>query len=532
MTLFDYDWASANDEIGRGARCALRPCLRVHLACLRVQQLVQNSGMRLRLLPGQHKRCNACLPLFTMHHLCSVREDSGPAAGADPGPLAGCGLRECARLLSMPHRSWCPSCRWRWLWAVARPQYGIARQGMAWHGMAWHGMPPPHLSSFPCPHGAGERELADAKGDMKKRDRALVAAAKPLRGGSTKKCQLHIRVGGKRAGCKTCTGSAEGCHAGVHDPRLCCLLACIPLGASIHGMHPVRLQATYCTFTDAEEKLIVRGQRQGMAAVLDSQEVRQGPARGSLGLHGLARAALAPCVHGALCPIRSALLGCSFPASAAHTLAHHPCPPAPLAGSSAGPRHQPQPAPPAAERHGGGARGARRGAAPLLPLRPPLSVRLQPCWWHCGASCGQPKLLSSACRLAPSPLPCDMPCAQRAQPRLPPSCSCMHGNHRGASLSCPSPARAWCGRAARRSSSRQPRHPSAAASRCAAAAAAVAAAPAAAGHKCRHAGQHVAAFACPYTRLSNAHPPGPCLPACPAPPRSLTSRWRWRWVRS
>lgn len=32
------------------------------------------------------------------------------------------------------------------------------------------------------------------------------------------------------------------------------------------------LQATYYTFTDAEEKLIVRGQRQGMTAVLDSPE--------------------------------------------------------------------------------------------------------------------------------------------------------------------------------------------------------------------------------------------------------------------
>lgn len=30
---------------------------------------------------------------------------------------------------------------------------------------------------------------------MRKRDRAMVAAAKPLRGGSTKRCQLHIRVG-------------------------------------------------------------------------------------------------------------------------------------------------------------------------------------------------------------------------------------------------------------------------------------------------------------------------------------------------
>ncbi|PRW58761.1 DNA polymerase kappa [Chlorella sorokiniana] len=70
-----------------------------------------------------------------------------------------------------------------------------------------------------------EKELADAKGDMRKRDRAMVAAAKPLRGGSTKRCQLHIR-------------------------------------------------ATYYTFTDAEEKLIMRGQRQGMAAVLDSAEGR------------------------------------------------------------------------------------------------------------------------------------------------------------------------------------------------------------------------------------------------------------------
>ena len=30
---------------------------------------------------------------------------------------------------------------------------------------------------------------------MRKRDRAMVAAAKLLRGGSTKRCQLHVRVG-------------------------------------------------------------------------------------------------------------------------------------------------------------------------------------------------------------------------------------------------------------------------------------------------------------------------------------------------
>ncbi|KAL4425484.1 hypothetical protein ABPG75_009500 [Micractinium tetrahymenae] len=70
-----------------------------------------------------------------------------------------------------------------------------------------------------------EEELKAAKQDMSKRDKAKVAAAKPLLQQSTKGCQLHVKV-------------------------------------------------TYHAFSDAEEKLIVAGRQQGMQAVLNSPQGR------------------------------------------------------------------------------------------------------------------------------------------------------------------------------------------------------------------------------------------------------------------
>lgn len=126
---------------------------------------------------------------------------------------------------------------------------------------------------------------------MRKRDRAMVAAAKPLRGGSTKRCQLHIRVGWQwevghiemmRQLCETrwlLAGSWTVGHASFTPSHHCTPSighGSLPILTQLHAPTP---QATYYTFSDAEEKLIMRGQRQGMAAVLDSPEVRWGTSR-------------------------------------------------------------------------------------------------------------------------------------------------------------------------------------------------------------------------------------------------------------
>lgn len=55
--------------------------------------------------------------------------------------------------------------------------------------------------------------------------------------------------------------------------------ASLPFLTQLQLHAPTHPQATYYTFSDAEEKLIMRGQRQGMAAVLDSPEVRWGTSR-------------------------------------------------------------------------------------------------------------------------------------------------------------------------------------------------------------------------------------------------------------
>ncbi|KAL4421096.1 hypothetical protein ABPG77_009623 [Micractinium sp. CCAP 211/92] len=70
-----------------------------------------------------------------------------------------------------------------------------------------------------------QKETAAAKQDMRKRDKAKVAAAKPLLQQSTKNCQLHLKV-------------------------------------------------TYFAFTDAEQKLIVGGRQQGMQSVVNSPQGR------------------------------------------------------------------------------------------------------------------------------------------------------------------------------------------------------------------------------------------------------------------
>ncbi|KAI3438809.1 hypothetical protein D9Q98_001226 [Chlorella vulgaris] len=72
----------------------------------------------------------------------------------------------------------------------------------------------------------GDKDMAEQKGELGKRDRAKIAAARPFLKGSTKNCQLHI-------------------------------------------------EATYQPFTDAEEQLIKRGQRDGLQKLFDSPEGRE-----------------------------------------------------------------------------------------------------------------------------------------------------------------------------------------------------------------------------------------------------------------
>lgn len=107
MILYDYDWASANDEIGRGEwqgdgpqqcpfRCygaSVAGCLGL-LPPLRVLNHVPCWASSLACLP-RYARFPALPPTSTPP--CSVCAHPGPAAWPNPGPVAGCGLRECAQ---------------------------------------------------------------------------------------------------------------------------------------------------------------------------------------------------------------------------------------------------------------------------------------------------------------------------------------------------------------------------------------------------------------------------------------------------
>lgn len=105
-------------------------------------------------------------------------------------------------------------------WASANDEIGRATLKIA-------DLPPGQSQDLWLDVGSqGEEEMAAAKQDMGKRQRAEVAAAKPFTKRSTKKCKLHVK-------------------------------------------------ATYLAFTDAEEKLIVQGRKQGMRRMLDSPQGRQ-----------------------------------------------------------------------------------------------------------------------------------------------------------------------------------------------------------------------------------------------------------------